>query len=95
VVERVWGGLNEMAGDVEGRERSDEGLSAAKEIFQLAGGSGDGVKVNVSNEGETKRRMSERGARSGGCVLTTEMQLDGSVEREGLELLGELRAGGL
>jgi hypothetical protein len=28
-------------------------------------------------------------------VLTTETQLDGSVEREGLDLLGETRAGGL
>jgi hypothetical protein len=37
----------------------------------------------------------EGGARGGRGVLTMEMKLDGSVERNGMELLGESRAGGL
>jgi hypothetical protein len=54
------------------------------------------MDVKVSNAGKRERGIvREGGARGGGDVLTTEMQLDGSIERKGVTLLGKSRAGGL
>jgi hypothetical protein len=85
-----------VAGDGERSKGSDERLGVAEEVFQLAGHSVDSVEMDVSNAGERERRIvGEGGAKGGRGVLTTEMELDGSVERKGVALLSESRAGGL
>jgi hypothetical protein len=62
-VERVSGGVNEVARDGEECEGSDEGLGSAKEVLELAGRSVDGVEMDVSNEGKMERGVvSEGGA---------------------------------
>jgi hypothetical protein len=96
IVERRLGGRNEVAGDGERSKGSDEGLGVVEEVLELAGRSVDGVEVKVSNAGKRERGIVRKGgARGGGDVLTTEMKLDGSVERKGVALLGKSRAGGL
>jgi hypothetical protein len=95
-VERRLGARNEVAGDGERSEGSDEGLGVVEEVLELAGRSVDDMEMDVSNAGERERGIvGKGGARGGGCVLTTEMKLDGSVERKGVALLGKSRAGGL
>jgi hypothetical protein len=85
-----------VAGDGEGSKESDEGLGVAEEVLELAARPVDGVEMEVSDARERERRIVRQGgARGGGNVLTMEMQLNGSVERKGVALLGESRAGGL
>jgi hypothetical protein len=95
-VERRLGRRDEVAGDGEGSKESDEGLGVAEEVLELAARPVDGVEMEVSDARERERRIVRQGgARGGGNVLTMEMQLNGSVERKGVALLGESRAGGL
>jgi hypothetical protein len=54
-VERRLGARNEVAGDGERSEGSDEGLGVVEEVLELAGRSVDDMEMDVSNAGERER----------------------------------------